>query len=232
MDMRLYRFCDKAVRDVWMERWKLRGHVPFTNWNLVQKHMDGTAKTILDVGCGNGSPMRFLNRHGCFSTVGIDGFGLSLKQCKRVNSHSALVLGDVRSLPFRENSFDIVLCLQVLEHFDREGNQLLLAQIERIAKRRVIVTTDIGEHVQGPTTDGNLLQTHKYIWSVNELKQSGFRVFGMGLSGWGGETGVSRLLPTPLRWLFSTLLQLMVGPVMYFFPRYAGAALCVKDIEK
>ena len=64
--MRLNHICDEAIRKVRVGRWRLHGYVPFTNWNLVWRHLDKKAKSILDVGSGKGKPMRFLNRHGCF----------------------------------------------------------------------------------------------------------------------------------------------------------------------
>ena len=231
--MRLNYICGEAIRKLWIGRWRLRGYVPFTNWNIVWRNLDKKAKSILDIGCGKGRPMRFINRHGCFFTVGVDGFEPYLDQCQRENSHSAFVLGDARALPFKEKSFDIVLCLQVLEHFDREEGSLLLNQMDRITKRQVLVTTDVGKCVQSQAIDGNPLQVHKYVWSINELKELDYKVFGIGgLLGWGGETGISRLLPTPFRWFINTVLQLLAGPILYFFPRYAGSALCVKNVSR
>ena len=105
--------------------------------------------------------------------------------------------------------------------------------METIAKRQVIITTDVGEYVQSQGTTGNILQEHKYVWSIKELRELGYKVFGIGpLLGWGGETGASQLVPAPFRWLVSTLLQLVVGPAVYFFPRRAASALCIKDISK
>lgn len=218
------------MRRLWDERWRLRGYVPFTNWNLVWRNRDKKSQSILDIGCGNGKPMRFFNRDGRYFSVGIDAFQPGLKHCQSVGSHSAFVLGDARSLPFREKSFDTILCLQVFEHFEKEEGELLLKQMERVARRQILITTDVGECVQRQSADGNTFQEHKYVWSIPELAGLGFRVFGMGVRGWGGETGVSHLFPAPLRWLVGNLLQLAVGPIVYFFPKYSGSALCVRDI--
>ena len=124
--MRLVHIWHVLLMRLWMGRWKLRGYIPFTNWNLVWRHLEKKAESILDVGCGTGKPMRFLNRHGRFVTVGIDGFEPSLEQCRRDGSHDTLVLGDIRPLPFNEKSFDIVLCLQALEHLEKKDGELLL----------------------------------------------------------------------------------------------------------
>lgn len=204
-----------------MGRWRLRGYVPFTNWFLVWKHLDKTGESILDLGCGKGNPMRFLNRHHRFYSVGLDGFEPCIRQCQSIGSHDALVPGDMRLLPFKNKSFDVVVCLQTLEHFSREEGKKLLKDMESIARKQVILTTDVGEYVQIHTLDNNPLQEHKYVWSVAELGDLDFKIFGIGLSKWGGETGLSRLLPPPLRWLFGTSLQLLVGPVVYFLPTYA-----------
>ncbi len=231
--MRLFHICNVFLVKLWMGRWRLRGYIPFTNWNLVWRHLDKKAANILDVGCGTGKPMRFLNRHGRFITTGFDGFEPSLEQCRRDNSHNTLVLGNIKSFPFGDKSFDIILCLQVLEHFEKEEGKLLLEQMEQIARKQVIVTTDVGKFVQSQGSTGNPLQEHKYVWSIKELRESGYKVFGIGpFLGWGGETGISRLVPAPFRWFTSTLLQLVVGPVVYFFPRRAASALCVKDVSQ
>lgn len=231
--MRLFHICSALLTKLWTGRWRLRGHIPFTNWNLVRRHLDKKAESILDLGCGTGKPMRFLNRHGRLQSVGFDGFEPSLEQCQKDGSHDSLVRGDIESLPFKENSFDIALSLQVLEHFEKDEGIQLLNQMERIAMRQVIVTTDVGEFVQGEGTTGNRLMEHKYVWTTKELQELGYKVFGIGpLMGWGGEAGGSQRVPAPLRWFVSTLLQLVVGPIVYFFPRRAASALCVKDVSQ
>ncbi len=229
---RLGRTFRETVGRLWDGRWRLRGYLPFTNWNLVWRHLDKQAETVLDIGCGKGRPMRFLNRGGGFLAVGVDSFEPYLEQCQREGSHGALVLGDATSLPFREKSFDTVLCLQVFEHFEKETAGLLLNQMERLARKQVIVTTDVGEFVQSKAIDGNPMQVHKYVWSVDELQALGFRVLGTGLRGHAGETGVLYRLPAPLRWLLGTMLGLVAGPVVYHHPRYAATALCIKDARR
>ena len=106
----------EIVSKAWDNRWRLRGYVPFTNWNLVWHNIDKKSKSILDIGCGTGRPMRFLNRDGHYFTVGMDAFKQSVKQCLETHSYTSYVLGDARALPFHEKSFDIVMCLQVFEH--------------------------------------------------------------------------------------------------------------------
>ncbi len=69
--------------------------------------------TLLDIGCGNGFftyPLSMI----C-NTVGMDFSRrmLSLNPCEKLAQGSAL------ALPFKENSFDIVFCSNLLHHIDR-----------------------------------------------------------------------------------------------------------------
>lgn len=209
-------------------RWRVRGYIPFTNWWLVERKLDKEAKTILDLGCGVGCSMQFLNRRGRFKTVGIDGFKPYVDRCRRERSYDEVKLGDIRVLEYGNDAFDVVMCLQTLEHLDRGDGKKLIEDMGRIAKKQVIVTTDIHEYVYSGV-DGNPLQRHRYVWSDGELKAVGFDVHGFGLRGWGGETGFARFLPQPFRWLLTVFFQVGLGGIMYHHPEWAESALCVRN---
>jgi len=213
----------KGMRD------RLRGYIPLTNWWLVWRKLDKGAKSILDLGCGNGKPMQFINRHKQFYTVGIDGFWSCVERCRREMSHNVVLHGDVALVSYKEKSFDVVLCLGVLEHLEKEQGKLLLRRMEAMARKQVILLTDVDGCEQG-VVDGNPLQVHRSSWSVDELRGLGFKVYGMGLRGWGGDNGYSRRLPEPLRWLVGTSLQILTEPIMWFKPEWAGDVLCVKNV--
>lgn len=46
---------------------------------------------------------------------------------------------DARALPLASRSVDVVTCSQVLHHFEDPGAQLVLAELHRVARIRVIV---------------------------------------------------------------------------------------------
>lgn len=209
---------------------KIRGYIPYTNWWLVWRALDKSAETIMDLGCGTGKPMQFINRSKRFYTAGVDGFQPSLDICRREKSHDVLCVGDLRNLNYAEKTFDVVLCLQALEHLEREDGDRLLRHMIDIACKQVIVTTDVGEFTQS-ASDGNTLQEHKYIWGIEELWALGFQVYGIGLKGWGGEDGYSQKVPEPFRWIIGTGLQVILGPIMYRKPQWANAVLCVRNNE-
>jgi SAM-dependent methyltransferase len=131
---------------------------------------------MLDVGCGTGMPMEIIKRSytRSLTTVGIDAFLPSLKQSKQKGLHNGYVLCDVAHIPFIDKSFDIVLCISVIEHLNQSHGRALIKKAEEIARKHAIIVTPIifFEH---PAIDGNPFQIHKSVWNPEELEQQGWR---------------------------------------------------------
>jgi len=95
-------------------------------------------RNVLDVGCGNGSFLNsLLNR---YQTVGLDFTKESLKHV-RTNK----VYGDISELPFGAQSFDLVTCLEVLEHLSYETFCKALEQLQRVARKYIIISVPNNE---------------------------------------------------------------------------------------
>lgn len=208
---------------------KAHPHIPFTAWNTVWRSLDKRGQTILDLGCGKGEPMRFINRRNQFYCVGADIFGLHLSEAKEQASHHDYVLCDIQRLPVKEKTFDVVLCLEVLEHLSGEDGQKLLKDMEGIARRQVIVSTPLGRYKQG-TYDKNPYYEHKYIWSPEQLRKLGYKVKTMGLRNMGGEGGFAYRLPV-IGPLLGNIVWVMAGPFTRFFSGMAGEMVCIKRLQ-
>ena len=83
------------------------------------KRLVGYNKCVLDVGCAQGYMARELNEQGC-KTYGIEmdskAADIAGKYCEKI------INADVESLerlPFDDNFFDVILCLDILEHLKR-----------------------------------------------------------------------------------------------------------------
>ena len=73
----------------------------------------------LDVGCGDGfifdcRPMRW-------SSMGIDVTNEMLEACKRKHPDIALQMGEAESLPFDNETFDVVTCYSFLDHLENSA---------------------------------------------------------------------------------------------------------------
>jgi SAM-dependent methyltransferase len=98
--------------------------------------------TFLDVGTGAGDipelARRVAGRGGSrLVTMGLE-ITPALAAASRARSGVAIV-GDALALPFADRSVDIVACSQVLHHFEAAGGARLLAEMNRVARVRVIV---------------------------------------------------------------------------------------------
>lgn len=96
--------------------------------------------SLLDAGCGQGFTLRALEQAGLSAaTMGVDLDGESLAWGRAHNlSRAPLVAAEVLRLPFADRSFDLVLCLEVLEHLTEPGRGL--TELLRLTRRYVLVS--------------------------------------------------------------------------------------------
>lgn len=92
---------------------------------------------ILDVGCGAVDNFKSHFNNSGSRIVNLDISHLALLELNRkiitgeirINSKSDLIQSTVLSLPFKDNSFDLVICCQCLHYFIGEERQKSLAEI-------------------------------------------------------------------------------------------------------
>jgi SAM-dependent methyltransferase len=98
--------------------------------------------TLLDVGTGAGDIPELARRIADRGGVHLLTMGLevtpALAAASRPRSGDAIA-GDALALPFADRSVDIVACSQVLHHFEAADGARLLAELNRVARVRVIV---------------------------------------------------------------------------------------------
>lgn len=120
---------------------------PIQQWLLRRFHrcilelVRGTgARQVLDVGCGEGFTMREVRKSGeKVAMVGVDfsPTALAWNQAQHM-AQSPLNVADVHHLPFCDSSFDLVLCLEVLEHLP--DSALGLQELLRVSRDYVLVS--------------------------------------------------------------------------------------------
>lgn len=102
--------------------------------------IDKSAKSILDVGCGQGFPMKMIKvRMKVDKSVGVDLFKPYIKIGKQLKIHDQYIISDVRRLRAKNKSYDIVLALQIIEHLRKREAWKVVRKMEKIAKKQIIV---------------------------------------------------------------------------------------------
>ena len=103
----------------------------------------GSAGSLLDVGTGLADiPLRArlrAARNGVrLAAFGVDEAETLLRVTRALLDGSACA--DARRLPFADSSVDVVICSQVLHHFDDAEIPGVLRELDRVARRVVIVS--------------------------------------------------------------------------------------------
>jgi ubiquinone/menaquinone biosynthesis C-methylase UbiE len=97
---------------------------------LLNKHLSKKrGLKILDAGCGTGVTFSYLKKYG--DLTGID---LSKEALKYARRSSKAIKGNVTSLPFTDNTFDLIVCLDVLYHLWVPNYQKALLEFNRVLK--------------------------------------------------------------------------------------------------
>ena len=108
---------------------------------------DVRGKKVLDVGCGGGSFVYLLAKAGADAT-GVENEELGLEFAREnlasvggENLHYAFVHGSANELPFKPESFDVVVSCEVIEHLEEPEN--MLSEVSRVLKKggKFILTT-------------------------------------------------------------------------------------------
>lgn len=73
---------------------------------------------ILDVGCGTGANLKMLGLYG--DAEGVDVSQQAVEFCRRRGLES-VNHGAIEDLPYRDETFDLITALDVLEHLDDDG---------------------------------------------------------------------------------------------------------------
>ncbi|MFA5883693.1 MAG: class I SAM-dependent methyltransferase [Acidimicrobiia bacterium] len=131
---------------------------------------------VLDVGCSDGRGSEVLSGVGA---AGVDIYRPNLALARDTDRRTTVVQADVRALPYRDGAFDVVVALDVVEHFTKPDALALITELERVAADRVVLATPRGFLPQPGTAD-EPWQEHRCGFEVDELRSLGYAVHGIG----------------------------------------------------
>ena len=88
--------------------------------------------------------------------------------------HVPLVIGDaIDILPtINDHTYELVLAIDILEHFTKLDGLRFLWHLKRIASKAVLVSTP--KEFLGQEVEANPYENHRSQWSEEELAEQGF----------------------------------------------------------
>ncbi len=135
-------------------------------------------QSILDVGAGEGFTLARLEREKIGTRCeGVEPLKTARELAKKINPSAKLIDGSAYSLPYKDNSFDLVLCSEVLEHL--EDPQKALKELFRVSQKYVLISVPnepwfmLGNFLRGK----NLSRWGNDIEHINHWTASGFTTF-------------------------------------------------------
>ncbi len=106
------------------------------NWNIyksIPRLVRGNK--VLDAGCGSGSLIAYLKGK---ELTGLDINFKALQEAKN-KGYKELSITELHQTHFKDNKFDTVVCLEVLQYLEEEIQSKAIEELKRITKKRLIV---------------------------------------------------------------------------------------------
>ena len=151
-----------------------------STWKFIRERLNGGGR-VLDVGCGNGTFLWNVENRTSSIGYGLDLSNSRARMASAIVSNGRIANADGARAPFRSESFDIVACLQVIEHIvDRKGfiaglyemlkpdGMLVISSIRRGKRRWYYLRNDQGEIV----LDKGHVYEFKSLEDFNQLIES------------------------------------------------------------
>ncbi len=158
------------------------------NW-LYRKHLESFLEqlyvmleateptSVLDAGCGEGFVVDYVaQRNPELRLAGVDLSDTAIEYARaHFGEKARFRTGSVYKLPFSDNSFDTVICSEVLEHLDDPGRAV--QELKRVARRYVLITVPHEPYFQWLNTLGRWLHINPDAEHVNFWTSKTFQQF-------------------------------------------------------
>ncbi len=138
---------------------------------------------VLDVGCGIMQATSDSLYKGSLKCKTILGMDIWLKYLDQIKDRYPTLCANTQNMwMFPDSSYDVVLCLDVLEHLELSDAMKLIDEMKRITRKHVIIYTpeefETNEENESNAWDlgNNPHQKHKCVLTESELKKLGFDV--------------------------------------------------------
>jgi len=214
---------------------KLMSHLFHTSIFCLQRELKD-CQSVLDLGCGPGSPLQYCKN--IKYSVGVEAFESYLEESKKKKIHVRYLDKRIEELDFSENSFDAVIMIEVLEHLPQKVGLEILRNVEKWAKKKVVVSSPNG-FISQKELDNNPYQRHLSGWDHKKMKKMEFRIKGLaGLKFLRQEVQNDAMkddLMTSIKYrpkIFWFAIASLTQIVTYYIPQLAFELFSVKKVSK
>lgn len=148
--------------------------------HLLKTYVSGAQFSLIDVGCGNGGLIQYLEHEFPLSNIaGMDGYVDALLHCRRRSKQTKLFLQDITRLSHShfKTVFDVITLMDVLEHLDHPD--FVLKDLHSfMAPGGIIIATVPASQVLWSDRDVFLGHRKRYDQSdfTTLFEQSGYKV--------------------------------------------------------
>ena len=129
----------KIMYNIESTYWWFRGK-QFLLAMLLNDHLDNDGSNrALDIGAGTGSTLELLRKYGV--AYGVEFSAVAIHMLKQGGFNSIVRSDAEESIPFKNDAFSVVTCLDVLEHLENDSG--LLAEMVRVCKPGGIILVTV-----------------------------------------------------------------------------------------
>lgn len=172
-------------------------------------------KDVLDISCGTGYGTHRLIKAGAKKIVGIDISPETVLYAQKRYFNDSVIFqtGSILSLDFADNSFDVVVSFETIEHVDLP--EKALSELRRVLRPGgVLVISSPNRLLTSPgksLSDKPNNPFHFFEWNLNEFVESANKLFYVEKIY--GQRGVCRMLLMPVfNRIFRLIAPWVLGP--------------------
>lgn len=104
---------------------------------VIAKHVRNMGGSVLDIGCGRGIDAYLYNNN---TYLGIDVSPSLIEVAKEQNQYAKFKVVDAQKIPFKDNTWDNVICKSFFEHLHSEEQVVqCLKEAIRVCKRQLLI---------------------------------------------------------------------------------------------
>jgi SAM-dependent methyltransferase len=131
--------------------WWYRGRREIVRVELDRLPLPADAQ-VLDAGCGSGRTLQDLERYGAVRGIELNEEAAEVARGRR---HGEVLIGRLEEMPYPDATFDLVTCLDVIEH--TPDDRVALAEVGRVTKPGgwLLVTVPAYQGLWSPHDEAN-----------------------------------------------------------------------------